>query len=458
MTLPGAYILLVTPTVHETTLIITGLSAYYVLQQKTKGYPYVKNMLFLIHVFFMGVVLFEFLRDFIVTPVFMQIYTVFADSFILWDVALMMTIAAIVYFRPPAMGIRKMLTSLLSKQPFGILYAAYILYIAVVDGYVIFLAPYSIVQLRDLLGAQVTSTAFNSTYLIMILFVLIIFMIFPTGLMLLAARKLTNPGAKRAMIILPISWVCIGAELLVFNGYFIAEGIDASAFGYLIAAGAFVVTAAAFRRASVLASFFELAPVSRAVTTEVAPFSITIGLDKAAVREKNYLLEVDPASNYEAAPRDFATELISNGLGLFVFTSRGSPVYAALERVPEAKFFIMTSRVSYPRGTEKPAEVLVPMNDLAVLLDVIDKTITSNPETRIGIIFDTLSDMIVSTGFESTFKFLKQASEILSNGKATSMFLLTSGAHDEKVERLIKNLFAVQLVYSTTGLAVAKKV
>jgi len=456
--LPGAYFLLVTPTVHETTLIITGLSAYYVLQQKTRGYPYVKNMLFLIHVFFMGVVLFEFLRDFIVTPIFMQVYTIFADSFILWDVALMMTIAAVVYYRPSVTSVWKMMTSLLSKQPFGALYAVYIAYIAVVDGYVVFATPYSIVQLRDLLGASVTSTAFNSTYLVLILGVLVVFMVFPTSIMFLAARKLTNPDARRAMIILPISWVCIGAELVVFNGYIIAEGIDASAFGYLIAAGAFVVTAAVFRRASVLASFFELAPVAHAVTAEVAPFSSEIGLDRPALREKNYFLMVDPSSNYESAPRDFATELISSRMGFFAFTSKGSPVYAALQTVPEAKFYIMTSRVSYPRASEKPSEVLVPMNDLAVLLDVMDKTITSNPDTRIGVVFDTVSDLIVSAGFESTFKFLKQANEILTNGKATSMFLLTSGAHEDRVERLIRNLFSVQLAYDSRGLTVAKKV
>jgi len=56
------------------------------------------------------------------------------------------------------------------------------------------------------------------------------------------------------------------------------------------------------------------------------------------------------------------------------------------------------------------------------------------------------------------FEFLEWADEILSNGKATSMFLLTSGAHDDMVERLIKNLFAVQLVYDNGGLAVAEEV
>ena len=454
--MPGAYILLITPTVHETTLIITGLSAYFVFQQKTKAYPYVKNLLFLIHVLFMGVVLLEFLRDFIVTPFFMEFYTIFGSSFILWAVALAVTIAYVVYFRPPSGGIRQILASILSRRSYGAVYLAFISFIALADLYLIVAAPYSIVQLTDLLGAKVTSTAFNSTYLAIVLVVLIAFMALPTTIMVVAARASRDPSVRRAMIFLPISWDCIGVELLLFNGYLVTQGIDASAFGYLIAAGAFVGSAAIFRRASVLAGFFERVPITRGATREAAPSTSTLGIERAIALGKNALLEVDPAAHYETAVKDFAVALISGNHPVFAFTSISSPVYSGLETIPEAKFYLMTSRVSYPKSTEKPSEILVPMNDLAVLLDVLNKTIIANEGTKVGIIFDSISDLVISVGFESTFKFMKQANEILASGGATSMFLFTAGAHDEKVERLIKNLFVVQLGFGSSGLSVER--
>lgn len=453
----GPYILLVTPTVHETTLIITGLSAYYVFQQKTKSYPYVKNLLFLIHVLFMGVVLMEFLRDFIVTPFFMEVYTIFGSSFIFWAVALAVTTSYVVYFRPPSGGIRQILASILSRPSYGILYLGFISYIALIDLYLVVASPYSIVQLTDLLGAKVTSTAFNPIFLVMMLAVLVGFMALPTTIMVAAARSSRDPSVRRAMVFLPVSWSCIGIELLVFNGYLVERGIDASAFGYLIAAGAFVGSAAIFRRATVLAGFFEHVPVTSVVARPQAEaFASSLGLERAAALGKSYLLEVDPAARYETVLKNFALELISGNHPVFAFTSRGSPVYSGLEAIPEAKFYLLTSRVSYPKPTEKPSEILVPMNDLAVLLDVLDKTVTANEETKVGIIFDSISDLVVSVGFESTFKFMKQANEILASGSATSMFLVTAGAHDDRVERLIKNLFVVQLAYNSSGLKVER--
>lgn len=55
------------------------------------------------------------------------------------------------------------------------------------------------------------------------------------------------------------------------------------------------------------------------------------------------------------------------------------------------------------------------------------------------------------------YKFVRQASEILSSVRGTSIFLITAGAHDEREIRLIKNLFPVHLVFGNTGLSVSKQ-
>jgi len=54
------------------------------------------------------------------------------------------------------------------------------------------------------------------------------------------------------------------------------------------------------------------------------------------------------------------------------------------------RFFTMTRKVSYPKPGEGPDEILVPSADQSVLLNVLDKAITTNPDLKFGVLFDRL--------------------------------------------------------------------
>jgi len=49
--------------------------------------------------------------------------------------------------------------------------------------------------------------------------------------------------------------------------------------------------------------------------------------------------------------------------------------------------------------------------------------------------------MLVTSGFETTYKFLKSANEVLADVNVTSLFLATRGIHDSKVIATIRSLF-----------------
>jgi hypothetical protein len=260
-----------------------------------------------------------------------------------------------------------------------------------------------------------------------------------------------------AFTVLPIAWVAIGLDLLFFNGYLLNEGIDASALGYLVAAAAFAATAATFRRATLLSAFFQpTAPPRTPSVTPVTTFSGSLGLVTDKVLGKEFLLEVNPSVRYEESIRDLALELGTKQYLLFAFTSRGSPVYNSLSKLENVRFFTMTTRVSYPKPGDLPTEVLVPANDQSVLLNVLDKTITANPDLRFGLVFDSITDLILSAGLETTYKFLKQAIEMASSHAVTAVFLFTSGAHNEREESVVRNLFSNQLSYGSGRLTVQK--
>jgi hypothetical protein len=168
------------------------------------------------------------------------------------------------------------------------------------------------------------------------------------------------------------------------------------------------------------------------------------------------LLEADPSVNYERAVKDFALEMVASGRLVFAFTSRGSPVYLLLKDIPGLRFFIL-SETSYPKPGGSSLEVMVPRGDHAVLLNVMDETISGNSKQPKAIVFDNVSSLILDAGLQESYKFLRQVNEILSRGDVISVFLILSKAHDEKSMNLIKNLYSGHLAYDAEGLHVMKK-
>jgi len=305
-------------------------------------------------------------------------------------------------------------------------------------------------------GCQM-ATQYHPFYLELLLGILLIFMVYPSGLLLIARSRSTDEGVREAFTVLPVAWVAIGLDLLFFNGYLLNEGVDASAIGYLVAAAAFAATAATFRRATLLSAFFQpTASVSVPLVTPASTFSGQLGLQASDVFGKAYLLQEDPSVKYEESIKAFALELgtMQPQHLLFSFTSRGSPVYNSISGLDSVRFFTLTTKVSYPKPGELPTEVLVPSHDQSQLLNILNKAITTNPKS--GLVFDGITDLILSSGLETTYKFLKQAIEMTSSLSITSIFLITAGAHNEREDSIVRSLFSNQLSYKSGHLSVDK--
>jgi hypothetical protein len=461
---------LLIPAIHLITLVITGMSALYVLRQKTTEYLQVRNLLVMVHTFFMGVVALELLRDFVIGSFFMTVYTISGTSFVLADVFLLTLVALAIFYRPKGKGFMDIVKEVFRHQTQATFFLLYSTYIAISGVYLFVPGTFTQQNVPNIVGYLQGQTAcatlpfgcqmatqYDSFYLGMLLGILLIFMAYPSGLLLMARARSSDAEVRAAFTVLPIAWVAIGLDLLFFNGYLLNGGIDASAVGYLVAAAAFAATAATFRRATLLSAFFQpTVPVQTPSVTPVTTFSGRLGLATDKVLGKEFLLEVNPSVRYEESIRDLALELGTKQYLLFAFTSRGSPVYNSLSGLENVRFFTMTTRVSYPKPGDLPTEVLVPANDQSVLLNVLDKAITTNPNLKFGLVFDSITDLILSAGLETTYKFLKQAIEMASSHSVTAVFLFTSGAHNEREENIIRNLFSNQLSYGSGQLSVQK--
>lgn len=462
---------LLIPVVHLVTLLITATSALYVYRQKTTEYPQVRNLLVMVHIFYMGVVSLEFARTFVVVPpgcvsatclppltnAFLTTYTISNTTFVLADVFLLTLVAVAIFYRPNGRRMVDILREVGKHQMGSTLLIVYATYIIIAEGWILAVpSSFQAQVLPNLVGVTEVATSFDPLYLDMLLGILLVFLVYPSGLLLVARRRTGDTQVRRAFTILPIAWVGIGIDLLVFNGYLLNQGIDASSAGYLFAAAAFSATAATFRRATLLSAFFQPGIAPAGIAPPATSFSGRLGLKTEDTLGRVFLMEVDPSSKFEEPIRDFATELGSTQRVLFAFTASGSPVYNALSGLANVRFFTMTRKVSYPKAGDRPEEVMVPSADQSVLLNVLDKAITSNPDLKFAVVFDSVSDLILTSGLEVTYKFLKQANEMLSSSKITAVFLLTLGAHSDREVSVVKSLFS-NIVTFIGGLLIMQK-
>lgn len=448
---------LVRPLIDVFAILMLLFAIFYIHRQQESRYPYVKVLLVGAYALFQGVLIFDLLRNFIASDVFMELHARASSSFILGDVVLLTLVAHAVYFRPPSGQQRKMSSVILGRFPHNIILLGFFAFIAYCELYLIFSPNAFIIgETPNLFGviAPLKTTVFSSTWLVYALSILVFFLVYSSSLFVSIARKTTDDSARRGLYTVPAGWIVIGGTLIFFNGYLVRQGIDAIMFGYAIVAVAFAVTASAFRTRSVVAGFFE--PVKQ-IMDNVNPFSARAGIIPTSPAKGHFLFEIDPDTGYEQVIKDFAIEQVTNGNLVFVFSSKGSPIYASLASMMGVRLYTFSQTVSYAKPGDSAFEILVPQNDPAVLLDIIEKTISSTQNHKMAILFDSVSDMILSCGIEESYKFLKRVGEILMNPSIATLFLLLPKAHDERAITLVRSLFLNQLCSSKSGLTVVKQ-
>jgi hypothetical protein len=452
---PDIFPYLFYPLVHIVTLEITAL--YYIYRQRITAYQYTKGLLLAVHVLFMGVIVFEFLRTAFLSEDFIQTYTIGGTSLVLADVVLLTALAVTVYLVPSGIGNKSIVRLLWENKVHLTFFAAYAAFILFASAYLVVVQPFTSLQVTSMTSTQVPITVFTPFYLFVLLAVLAIFILYPSALLFLASRKVKDPSVGRVLNILPVIWSGIGVDLLFFNGYLLSSNFDATPFGYLIASVAFGISAVVFRRASLLTAFFEPVRPTAKVTAEF-PFTERLGVEDTFLNGRTLLLEADPAVPYEQVASDFARQCLSTGYTPYVFTSKGSPIYNALRKIGGVRFYVLSAKVTYPKPEDdEPSQILVPNNDYAVILDLVDKTIAAvAAPSQVALIFDSISDMILSSGFEATYKFAKQVNETTGNGRTSALFLMTLGAHDEKEVSFIRSIFPTQLVDDAAGLRLTR--
>jgi hypothetical protein len=200
---------------------------------------------------------------------------------------------------------------------------------------------------------------------------------------------------------------------------------------------------------------FFVYPTTPSIQTRFYAFSKILGLNHRQIVGRKILLEFDPASHYEKTIRDFATEALANAEPVVVFTRRGSAIRSSLDEQKAVRFFCLTQRVSVPRELSE-REILLPSSDTSLMLNVFDKMLKAHPEGVINIVFDNLSDLVLSIGFEKTYHFMRRAVEVLASPRITALFLINKFAHGPEVASSLRGLFGNQISFDKGGIQAVK--
>jgi len=200
---------------------------------------------------------------------------------------------------------------------------------------------------------------------------------------------------------------------------------------------------------------FFVEPAAPNIRTQPHAFSKTFGLNHPQITGRKVLLEFDPVSHYEKVIHDFVTEALANVEPTFIFTRRGSNIHSFLSEQKAVKFFCLTQQVNVPRVFSEN-EMLLPSNDTSLMLNALDQTLKTHPDDKISIVFDSLSDLVLSFGLEKTYNFVKYAADMLSSPRITALFLLNQTAHNPNVSSSLRGLFSNQISIEKDGIHAIK--
>jgi len=161
-------------------------------------------------------------------------------------------------------------------------------------------------------------------------------------------------------------------------------------------------------------------------------FSRALGLDHIHLRGRKIFLEFDSATPYERAVRDFALEAQANGEAVVILSPKASVIHRTLQ--------------------EEAGLELVPLSPQTVLSPILE----AYAGKTLALVYDNLTDLILSAGFQYAYNFAKNALEMLSGPRLTALFLFNPEAHLANEVYSVRSLFSGQVTYGIDGLKKVK--
>jgi hypothetical protein len=495
--------LLLNVTAYGTALLIALSSAFYTYRQRLTSYQLTRDFFFLIYIVVVGLMLSDLLRILTESPAYLSVYPLFSFGFGFIEAILLLTAAVGVYLRPNGSSYRLLLKDVRKHSMHFLMFLLFIVGTVSVEAYLAIYRPYTVVTAHDFAGGTIAAVTYSTTASVAVGILFFFFLAYPVGLLIAGALRVQNPQMKMAQLLLGIGFAVSSAVYVLSELLLFAFGIDTMAIAYLALSAFFAIIASNFRTAAVFAGF--VTAVSVDAPQERAPSSLSSRAEQGLASSPGNgrassvtqsmtpgrgrsplllrkgelnLLEVDTSIVYEKTLRELVADFLAEDQAVFLISAKGSRMHVFFSEVSGVKLYTMSGSTRYiaPSMTRSD-EVNIPLFDTGVLLEVLGRTVglpsgpsssapspsssSSYPDTSSGstsaegrgvlIILDSISDLVLYSGFLETYKFLREVAEMASETKATLLFLLFAGAHDEREVMAIRSVFASQAKVNSQG-------
>ena len=176
------------------------------------------------------------------------------------------------------------------------------------------------------------------------------------------------------------------------------------------------------------------------VNEDLERFSSPLKLTHQELDKKTVLFEFSSDTSYEPKIEDFVREGIANGERVYIFTRMESRVNSRLKNLSEINYiFLSTSPSSVLKFSEKVK--IIQITDISQILGSIMSIKYTDEES--SIVFDNLTDLLLLTNFEQTYKMTRHALDLQASSRIHSLFLINKDVHSKDIIAAFESLFNV---------------
>lgn len=436
---------------------IGSISCYIVASRKTTAFSAVRRVFivaFLAGIFRISLEGLKLIPNF---GEYSFAYVVFTNILEQIFVIMSATTAAGIYLESKEVGVRGLLRKISTNK--GLSFSIYLItgYSATVSGFILLEKPYILEQAKNLWGYPLLTVFYPKSFLTIIspnVFVLIVGVSY---LLFASALRTKNKELRKNLLYLGFSDLLVGLGFLVLTTYQNFALIESEFTMYFFLSVLFSTSAVSFNRASLYSGL--LLDTTTAKEPANFEFSRQINLDHQSMVGRQFLLEVDANAGYERDVVSFCKESLAGGMTVIVVTARSSVLYRTLSSNQDIRFFLFSGRVSRPTAIEgEEGKMLIPQDSLMEVIELLDRLWAhSGSNGKLALVFDNLSDRVISIGLERTYKSLKEMFTILGDRSVTTLFLLHSGTLDQRALHILRSLFGTILESKGDGIEVIKE-
>ncbi len=439
-------------------LAVTILSGFYTFRQRLTAYQLIRDFLVLVYMVIVVLMLVDLTRILTGNEALLSVYPLFSFGLGFVEAILLLTAAVGAHLRPNGSSYALLFKDLLSHVRHLLLFGVFIAGTVAAEVYLAVARPYATVTVADFAGGTVQAVAYSTTFSVAIGVLFLLFLAYPVALLAVGALHVQNPQMKRAQFGLAIGWAGSSAIYLISSLSLYNYALDVTALAYVILSVFFGMIARNFRKAALFAGF--VLPISQLKQDppreQAARILARDGVPVVLEDGELSLVEVDTSIRYEEDLNVLVRDFLAEKRGVFLISAKGSRLHAFFSSVPGVKLYTMSESQRYIAPSQtRTDEVLIPLFDSSVLLQVLDRTLSSVTEPT-AIIFDSVSDMLIYSGFQPCYKFLKEAGAIMSEKRAVALFVVFAGVHDEREVTAIRSIFPSQLRVGREGFDVVR--